>query len=114
MAGHPDRANGVAFVELVSLSRCRENGGTFVEHDGRELAVFRFGDPQRVVVIDNACPHAAGNLSGGELDGAIVTCRSHQWSFDLTTGVCIHSEKARVRRYRAKVCDGVVWVDYGA
>ncbi len=104
----------MAFVELVSLSRCRENGGTFVEHDGRELAVFRLENPLRVVVIDNACPHAAGNLSGGELDGAIVTCRSHQWSFDLTTGVCTHSQKVRVRRYPAKVRDGVVWVDYGA
>jgi nitrite reductase/ring-hydroxylating ferredoxin subunit len=55
----------MSWVELIPLSRCRSNGGTFVTMGDRELAVFRLNDPERVVVIDNSCPHASGNLSGG-------------------------------------------------
>lgn len=99
------------FVELIALDRCHQNAGTFVEHDGRELAVFRLTGPDRVFVVDNACPHASGNLSGSEVDGRTVTCPSHQWRFDLETGVCTDSELARVRRYPAEVRNDVVWID---
>lgn len=101
----------MSWVELIPLSRCRVGGGTFVALGDRELAVFRLGDPPRVVVIDNRCPHAGGNLSGGGLTGNIVQCPWHQWEFDLDRGVCTHSELARIRRYPAEVRDGVVWVD---
>lgn len=99
------------FVELIALDRCNLNAGTFVEHHGHELAVFRLTGPDGVFVIDNACPHASGNLSGGDVDGQTVTCRWHQWRFDLATGVCTNSELARVRRYAAELRDGVVWID---
>ncbi len=101
----------MAFVELIRLDSCRKGGGTFIERAGRELAVFWLDDPERVLVIDNACPHAGGNLSSGEVDGNVVTCKWHQWQFDLDTGVCIHSDRARVQRFPAEVRDGVVWVD---
>lgn len=101
----------MAMVELIKLDRCRRDRGTFVEHGGHELAVFRLSEPDRVVVLDNTCPHAGGNLSGGEIEGGLVTCRSHQWRFDLSTGVCTHSPLARVRRYPAEVRDDIIWVD---
>ena len=98
-------------VKLIQLSKCRLGGGTFVERNGLELAVFRLTGPDRIVVIDNACPHAIGNLSGGEVTGGVVTCPWHQWEFDLETGACTHSPLARVRRYPAEVRDGSIWVD---
>jgi nitrite reductase/ring-hydroxylating ferredoxin subunit len=146
----------MAMVNLIPLSQCRLGGGTFVEHGGRELAVFRLaldtprsalrnpsltneaatplsdssrpsfvkdartesgaagqglGDPERVLVIDNACPHSGGNLSGGSVEGKIVTCRQHEWKFDLGTGICTESNRAKVQTYPAEVRDGVVWVE---
>lgn len=101
----------MAFVELISLDKCRKDGGTFVPFGERELAVFRFEDPDRVHVTDNSCPHAGGNLAGGEVVGNIITCPWHHWQFDLESGACVHSERARVRCYRAEVRDGFVWVN---
>ena len=68
---------------------------------------------ERVIVIDNACPHAGGNLSGGEVTGNAVTCRWHHWTFDLDTGACTDSPRtrARVRRYPTQIRDGAVWAD---
>ena len=101
----------MAYVKLVEVLRCSVGRGTFVEHAGRELAVFRFDASPQVVVIDNACPHSSGNLSGGEVRGSVVVCPWHQWEFDLTTGVCVDSPKARVARYPAEVRDGFVYAD---
>lgn len=100
------------FVKLIALASCRVNAGTFVEFGERELAVFRLSDPDRVFVIDNACPHSSGNLSAGEISGEIVTCPLHQWMFDLSSGVCTHSGLARVNRYAIEVRDdGFIWIE---
>lgn len=85
--------------------------GTFVEHRGRELAVFRIGDPESVYITDNSCPHASGNLSGGEVLGGVVSCPWHHWKFDLATGQCPHSAAAKVRVYPALVRQEWVWAD---
>jgi len=103
----------MALVELIPLSRCRVGGGTFVAVGDRELAVFRLEDPERIVVIDNSCPHASGNLSGGVVAGNVVQCPWHRWEFDLDRGVCTHSALARVRRYPVEIRDGVVWAEIG-
>ena len=103
----------MAWVELIPLSRCRSEGGTFVAWKDRELAVFRWQAPAEVVIIDNRCPHSGGNLSGGEVTGRCVQCPWHHWEFDLDRGVCTHSPLATVRRYPVEVREGVVWFDPG-
>ncbi len=104
----------MAYVKLVELRRCSVDGGAFVEHAGRELAVFRFDASPQVIVIDNSCPHASGNLSGGKVRGGVVVCPWHHWEFDLATGACVDSPQARVRRYPAEVRDGFVYADIPA
>jgi 3-phenylpropionate/trans-cinnamate dioxygenase ferredoxin component len=39
--------------------------------------------------IDNRCPHMAGDLSAGKLEGLIITCPRHGSQFDITNGNCI-------------------------
>ena len=101
----------MASVRLIETDRCPPGKGVFVSAGGRELAVFHLTDPQRFAVIDNSCPHASGNLSGGEVTSGVVSCPSHQWKFDLRTGVCPHSPLARVQCYPAEVRGGSIWVN---
>jgi len=100
----------MSWVPIIELERCRAGGGTFVACGGRELAVFRLAEPDRLYVIDNTCPHAGGNLAAGQVAGEVVSCPWHGWKFDLTTGVCVDSPQACVRRYPAEVREGVVYV----
>jgi nitrite reductase/ring-hydroxylating ferredoxin subunit len=65
-------------------------------------------------VIDNACPHAGGNLSAGDFEAGVVTCPWHQWQFDVSTGACVDSPRARVRRYPAEIRDGLIYADIDA
>ena len=101
----PNESN---WTRLIAVSRCHPGAGTFVEHGGRELSVFVL-DNEQVFVIDNACPHAGGNLSAGEVNKDVVTCPWHHWQFDLRSGVCIDSAAARVKKYTARIRDG--WVE---
>jgi NAD(P)H-dependent nitrite reductase small subunit len=101
------------FSRLISIDQCRRGSGTFVECGDRELAVFRLDD-NRFAVIDNACPHASGNLSGGQLSGDIVTCPWHEWQFDVTSGQCTLSPAAKVNCYPVIIRDGAIYVDLDA
>lgn len=101
----------MAWVKLIGLDLCTAGGGTFVGCGDLELAVFRLSPGDEIIVLENACPHASGNLSGGEVDGNEVSCPWHHWRFDLRTGVCTHSPLAKVVRFRAEVREGFVWAD---
>lgn len=96
------------WFRLIATERCLPGRGTFVEHGGRELAVFLAG-PDEVHITDNACPHAGGNLSAGEVSEGVVTCPWHHWQFRLGTGICVDSPAARVPRYAARIRDG--WIE---
>ena len=48
------------------------------------VAVFRV-EGQWCAIVD-VCPHAGAALSGGELDGPVVTCPRHGSQFDVRSG----------------------------
>lgn len=51
----------------------------------RKIALFALDN--RFVATDANCPHANGPLAEGEVDGCVLSCPWHGWTFDLTTGV---------------------------
>ena len=81
-----------------------------LEVDGRRLALVRVGDT--VHALDDACPHAGGPLSEGEVTGRTLACPYHGWVWDLVTGACrAPGRGARVAAYPTRVDAGEVWVD---
>jgi UDP-MurNAc hydroxylase len=64
-----------------------------------DTAEVQFGQ----YVVQKFCPHRRADLSRfGQLDGDILTCTLHGWTFDLAHGgVCVSSDDAgiRVRRH---------------
>lgn len=114
MADSDSELKAPAWTRVIEVERCPLNSGVFVEVAGRELAVFRRDEPPRFTVMDNSCPHASGNLSGGDVAGGTVSCPWHHWTFDLETGVCTHSPLARVKVYPSRVSEGVLYADMGS
>lgn len=60
--------------------------------------------------LDNACPHMAGPLGAGRLDGYVVTCPLHGWPFDVRTGCMTTNEHQTVPRFDVREENGWVWV----
>ncbi|MCC7293830.1 MAG: Rieske (2Fe-2S) protein [Phycisphaerales bacterium] len=111
MTGSDSVRDAPQWTRLIEVDRCPLGKGVFVEIAGRELGVFRRDDAPRFTVMDNSCPHASGNLSGGEVAGGTVSCPWHHWTFDLETGICTHSPLARVKVYACRVSEGVLYAD---
>ena len=96
------------YTKLVPAADCPVGRGKYLEIAGHELAIFHLANPDRFIVVRNSCPHAGGNLAAGTVEGAVVTCPWHQWTFDLDRGSCPLSETVRLRQYDSKLIDGFV------
>ena len=99
------------FERLIQTEECPSGRGVFVRHGQKELAVFHLQNPDRFIVSENACPHASGNLSAGEIHRENVTCPVHKWKFDLDTGHCVGTDDVFLRRYPCKIDGDWLMVD---
>jgi nitrite reductase (NADH) small subunit len=55
------------------------------------------------------CPHFAGSLHEGTVDGETVTCPVHGWCFDLRDGHMPNGRRS-IATFDVRVTDGYVWV----
>lgn len=56
------------------------------------------------------CPHQKSLLANGELDGDTLTCASHMWEFNLSTGKGVNPEGCHLNRHQLKVQDSTIFV----
>jgi len=61
--------------------------------------------------LSNTCLHRGGPLGQGSLQGNMVTCPWHGWSFEVTSGKVSGSQSARVDRYPVEQRGEDVYVD---
>lgn len=78
--------------------------------DGWEVLVVRDGKGD-LHALDGICPHEDFPLVHGLLQGSVLTCANHLWSFDTTTGKGINPPSCKLAKYAVKVEDGDVFVD---
>lgn len=71
-------------VKVASKKDIPDGESRVVRAKEKEIALFNVGGV--FYAMDNVCPHRGGPLGEGTLDGTIVTCPWHGWSFDVTTG----------------------------
>jgi toluene monooxygenase system ferredoxin subunit len=84
-----------------------------------EMAAHAVGDKRLVLInIDgqirayaDACPHMRTPLSGGSLNGAVLTCATHGWVFDVNTGRGINPAQACLTEFATMVQGNDILVD---
>jgi nitrite reductase (NADH) small subunit len=96
-------------VKVARLADLPPGTGRAVYAGGQDIAVFNIGG--EIVAIGNECPHAAGSLGDGLVDGGIVTCPQHGWEFDARSGACMTVPGEAVPRYPVRVDAGDILVD---
>jgi len=74
----------VAFRNVARASEIPDGRGLCVRVAGIDVGLFRADG--RIYAMENRCPHAGLPLSEGRLTGPIVTCRGHDWDYDVRTG----------------------------
>ncbi|MGE0822830.1 MAG: Rieske (2Fe-2S) protein [Candidatus Binatia bacterium] len=89
------------FVKVAQASEIAAGQGKCVEVEGQRIAIFNIDGTY--YAIDEVCPHQAGPLSEGDVDGAVVTCPWHGWEFDVTTGVNRDDPDTILQKFAVKV-----------
>ena len=97
------------FVRVAATTEIPAGQGKTVEVDGKQIALFNCDGT--FYAIDNTCKHQGGPLGEGELDGTVVTCPWHGWTYDVTTGESPDDESCAVDHYAVKVEGDSVMVE---
>jgi nitrite reductase (NADH) small subunit/3-phenylpropionate/trans-cinnamate dioxygenase ferredoxin subunit len=98
------------YVRALPADALAEGEGRTVEVAGRWIALFNIDGA--FYALNNACPHMAGPLGAGRLEGHVVACPIHYWAFDVRTGCSPTNPQQRVASYDVRAEDGWVWVRF--
>jgi nitrite reductase (NADH) small subunit len=63
--------------------------------------------------LSNTCLHRGGPLGQGSLQGPLVICPWHGWTFDVTSGKVSPNQTAGVACYPVELRGDDVYVDMG-
>jgi nitrite reductase/ring-hydroxylating ferredoxin subunit len=89
------------FVRVAKKSNIPPGQGRMFEVGSRQVAIFNVGGAFHA--IDNVCEHQGGPLAEGDLDGCVVTCPWHGWTYDVTSGRSPDDPDTRVRSFQVRV-----------
>lgn len=96
-------------VRIAAESDVPGDTGLAVQVGDTAVALFRVEG--RCYAIANACPHKGGPLAEGDLEGHVVHCPWHGWTWDVRTGTNPRQPAIRVACFPVTVEDGNVFVD---
>jgi 3-phenylpropionate/trans-cinnamate dioxygenase ferredoxin subunit len=74
----------MAYIKIAEASQLQPGEMKSFTLENRTVLLANVGGA--FYALDNKCPHMGGNLSGGVLEGATVTCPRHGAKFDVRTG----------------------------
>ena len=97
------------FVKVAETKDLAPGAAKTVEVNGKEVALFNVGGS--FYAVDNTCKHRGGSLGEGELDGPVVTCPLHAWTYDVTTGECFDDPACSIDRFAVRIEDDDVLIE---
>ena len=72
------------WIDVAAQGELPPGAWRTVDVDGADVAVFNVDG--RYYAIENVCTHDGGELTGGDVEGAIIVCPRHGARFSITTG----------------------------
>jgi nitrite reductase/ring-hydroxylating ferredoxin subunit len=89
------------FVTIASTSDIPAGSGKIFDVKGNSVAVWNLSG--NFHAFQNVCPHRGGPVGEGELEGNVITCPWHGWSFDVVSGTNTMNPAAKINKYDVKV-----------
>jgi nitrite reductase (NADH) small subunit len=99
----------MAFVRVAKTTEIAPGQIREIQLEGTTIAVANVGG--QFHAVNNTCLHRGGPLGQGSLQGNIVTCPWHGWSFDVTSGRVTHNQVGGVACYPVELRGEDVYVD---
>ncbi len=91
------------------LADIPKNGARRVRLGELPVAIFRTAD-DRILAIEDRCPHRGGPLSDGIVHDGCVTCPLHNWVIDLETGSARGADEGSVRTVPVQIDGDAIYL----
>ena len=91
----------MAAHKVANISDIEEGNCKTVTVNGQSIALYNIKG--KFYATDNTCKHKGGPLGEGSLDGEIVTCPLHGWTYNVTTGKCEMNPELQLDTYPVKI-----------
>lgn len=88
----------VAKVADFSGVKCKQ-----IELEDKGMALGLYSIDGKFYAMDGTCSHVGGPLGEGDLDGNVVSCPWHGWTFDVMTGRCLIRPGVKLATYEVKI-----------
>ena len=102
----------MAFRKVANLDELWDGEMTVLETEGRVVLLVNVDGG--IHAYADSCPHLGTRLSQGSLQRNLLTCATHGWEFDVSTGQGINPRKACLDAFAVKVENGDILIDVGA
>lgn len=105
----PDEDAAGGFVDLIEIDELWDGEMESFDVGDDEILVVKVGG--EVYAYDGICPHQSVSLVEGELEGDVLTCRAHEWQFNVQDGNSINPKGECLKRYEVRIsADGMIQV----
>jgi toluene monooxygenase system ferredoxin subunit len=102
----------MAFRKVATLDELWEGEMTSLEMEGQVVLLVNIDGS--ISAFADSCPHLRTRLSQGSLQRNVITCGTHGWEFDASTGQGINPKSACLECFPVKVENGHILIDLGA
>ena len=102
----------MAFRKVATLDELWEGEMTGLEIEGQVVLLVNVAGG--IHAYADSCPHLGTRLSQGSLQRNVLTCATHGWEFDVSTGRGINPKTACLVSFAVKVGNGDILIDVGA
>ena len=98
------------FLEVAKKSQIPEGAAIGVEVEGKRLALINVHG--EIYALDDECPHEAGPMSEGVIEGEEIQCPWHSSRFNIKTGrVTQDPAESDLRVYKVRLVGDAVEVE---
>ena len=105
----PASAIALEWIAVASLDELWVGEMMDVQVEDEHILLVRLTSDD-IRAYQGKCPHQKSILADGELDGHTLTCPSHMWQFNLSTGKGVNPESCYLNRHQSKIEDSTIFV----
>jgi NAD(P)H-dependent nitrite reductase small subunit len=108
-----EKMTDTEFMAVCQIDDLLDNLGQCALVKGKQIALFKVSDSEKIYAIDNHDPFSDANVLSrgvvGDLQGKLVVASPiYKQHFDLETGQCLEDENVVLDTYATRVVAGVV------
>jgi 3-phenylpropionate/trans-cinnamate dioxygenase ferredoxin subunit len=96
------------WIFVAEMKDLPQNIPRLIHPKGLGMIMLRRGE--EVYALSNRCPHMGCALASGTLEGDVIRCPCHDWSFDVRTGELVMSREVKLRTFQTRTEDGKLFV----